>query len=72
MRGGVAEAAIMTCWTTLIGDYRTGRVRDRCLVLRTMCAAISATAFFVLGVTATAVIGLATAVASGACCCPLC
>ncbi|MFV0133150.1 MFS transporter [Streptomyces sp. HMX87] len=46
---GVAEAAIMTCCTTLIGDYYTGRVRDRYLALQTMCAAASATVFFVLG-----------------------
>ncbi|MDP4501140.1 MFS transporter [Nonomuraea turcica] len=46
---GVVEAAIMTCCTTLIGDYYTGRQRDRYLALQTMCASISATAFFVLG-----------------------
>ncbi|WP_128377247.1 MFS transporter [Streptomyces cavernae] len=46
---GVAEAAIMTCCTTLIGDYYSGKQRDRYLALQTMCASISATAFFVLG-----------------------
>ncbi|WP_372500269.1 MFS transporter [Streptomyces panaciradicis] len=46
---GVAEAAIMTCCTTLIGDYYTGRTRDRYLALQTMCASASATLFFVLG-----------------------
>jgi MFS family permease len=46
---GVVEAAIMTCCTTLIGDYYSGRQRDRYLALQTMCASISATAFFVLG-----------------------
>ncbi|MFD1547284.1 MFS transporter [Nonomuraea guangzhouensis] len=46
---GVAEAAIMTCCTTLIGDYYSGRQRDRYLAMQTMCASISATAFFVLG-----------------------
>ncbi|MFF4655462.1 MFS transporter [Streptomyces sp. NPDC001381] len=46
---GVAEAAIMTCCTTLTGDYYSGRQRDRYLAMQTMCAAISATAFFVLG-----------------------
>nr|WP_234312303.1 MFS transporter [Streptomyces griseus] len=46
---GVAEAAIMTVCTTLIGDYYSGRVRDRYLALQTMCAAVSATLFFVLG-----------------------
>jgi MFS family permease len=46
---GVTEAAIMTCCTTLIGDYYTDRVRDRYLALQTLCASVSATAFFVLG-----------------------
>lgn len=46
---GIAEAAIMTCCTTLIGDYYSGRVRDRYLALQTMCASASATAFFVIG-----------------------
>ncbi|MFJ8636937.1 MFS transporter [Streptomyces sp. NPDC093568] len=46
---GLAEAAIMTCCTTLIGDYYTGRVRDRYLALQTMCASASATAFFAIG-----------------------
>ncbi|MFB4297646.1 MFS transporter [Actinomadura sp. NTSP31] len=46
---GVTEAAIMTCCTTLIGDYYSGRVRDRYLALQTMCSAASATVFFVLG-----------------------
>ncbi|MET7439176.1 MFS transporter [Streptomyces sp. NPDC005568] len=46
---GVAEAAIMTACTTLIGDYYTGRVRERYLALQTMCASASATLFFVLG-----------------------
>ncbi|WP_055533540.1 MFS transporter [Streptomyces graminilatus] len=46
---GIAEAAIMTCCTTLIGDYYSGRVRDRYLALQTMCASASATAFFIIG-----------------------
>ncbi|MFI1374013.1 MFS transporter [Streptomyces longwoodensis] len=46
---GVTEAAIMTCCTTLIGDYYTGRRRVRYLALQTMCASASATVFFVLG-----------------------
>ncbi|MEV5885709.1 MFS transporter [Streptomyces sp. NPDC052020] len=46
---GVTEAAIMTACTTLIGDYYTGRVRDRYLALQTMCASVSATVFLVLG-----------------------
>ncbi|MEW1908233.1 MFS transporter [Kitasatospora sp. NPDC085895] len=46
---GVTEAVIMTCCTTLIGDYWSGRTRDRYLALQTMCAAVSATAFFAIG-----------------------
>ena len=46
---GVAEAAIMTCCTTLIGDYYTGRARERYLALQTICASASATAFFIIG-----------------------
>ncbi|GAB2756899.1 MFS transporter [Streptomyces bullii] len=46
---GVAEAAIMTCCTTLIGDYYSGHRRVRYLALQTMCASASATAFFVIG-----------------------
>ncbi|MGW1780001.1 MFS transporter [Streptomyces sp. NPDC002143] len=46
---GVAEAAIMTCCTTLIGDCYTGRRRVRYLALQTMCASASATVFFVIG-----------------------
>ncbi|MFD8595145.1 MFS transporter [Kitasatospora sp. NPDC059646] len=46
---GVAESAIMTSCTTLIGDYWTGRQRERYLALQAMCAAVSATAFFALG-----------------------
>jgi MFS family permease len=46
---GVAEAAIMTCCTTLIGDYYSGHRRVKYLALQTMCASASATAFFVLG-----------------------
>ncbi|MEU3341260.1 MFS transporter [Streptomyces sp. NPDC006668] len=46
---GVAEAAIMTCCTTLIGDYYSGRRRVKYLALQTMCASASATVFFVLG-----------------------
>ncbi len=46
---GVTEAAIMTCCTTLIGDYYSGPARDRYLALQTMCSAASATVFFVLG-----------------------
>jgi MFS family permease len=46
---GVTEAAIMTACTTLIGDYYSGKLRDRYLALQTMCASGSATVFFVLG-----------------------
>ncbi|MER6243598.1 MFS transporter [Streptomyces griseorubiginosus] len=46
---GVTEAAIMTCSTTLLGDYYSGRQRDRYLAMQTMCAAISATVFFAVG-----------------------
>ncbi|MEU8792612.1 MFS transporter [Streptomyces sp. NPDC048643] len=49
---GVCEAAIMTCCTTLIGDYYQGPQRVRYLSLQTMCTAASATAFFVVGGTA--------------------
>ncbi|MFB8183221.1 MFS transporter [Streptomyces sp. NPDC055966] len=46
---GVAESAIMTCCTTLIGDYYSGHRRVKYLALQTMCASASATVFFVLG-----------------------
>ncbi|MFD3729230.1 MFS transporter [Streptomyces sp. NPDC058671] len=46
---GIAEAAIMTVCTTLIGDYYSGELRDRYLALQAMCASASATVFFVLG-----------------------
>ena len=46
---GVAEAAIMTCCTTLIADYFTGPARDRWLGLQTVFASVSATVFFALG-----------------------
>jgi MFS family permease len=46
---GVTEAAIMTCCTTLIGDYYSGHQRVKYLALQTMCASASATVFFVLG-----------------------
>lgn len=46
---GVSEAAIMTCCTTLIGDYYSGHQRVKYLALQTMCASASATVFFVLG-----------------------
>lgn len=46
---GVAEAAIMTCCTTLIADYFRGAERDRWLGLQTVFASLSATLFFGVG-----------------------
>lgn len=46
---GFAEAAIMTCCTTLIGDYYDGARRERLLAMQTVVASISATAFFIIG-----------------------
>ncbi|TGN64744.1 MFS transporter [Nocardioides eburneiflavus] len=46
---GVAEAAIMTCCTTLVADYFSGPERDRWLGLQTVFASLSATLFFALG-----------------------
>ncbi|MEW2121990.1 MFS transporter [Streptomyces sp. NPDC005474] len=46
---GAAEACIITCCTTLLGDYYSGRMRDRYLALQTVCATISATVFLILG-----------------------
>ncbi|MEC3853988.1 MFS transporter [Paenarthrobacter ureafaciens] len=46
---GIAEAAIMTCCTTLITDYYWGQKRNKYLGLQTMVSALAATAFFALG-----------------------
>src|SRR3954447_2427500 len=46
---GVAEAAIMTCCTTLLADYYSGPQRDRILGLQVMVTTLSATVFFGLG-----------------------
>ena len=46
---GIAEAAIMTCCTTLITDYYAGLQRNKYLGLQTMVSALAATAFFALG-----------------------
>ncbi|MEO6087539.1 MAG: MFS transporter, partial [Umezawaea sp.] len=46
---GLCEAAIMTCCTTLIGDYWSGAQRSRYLGLQTLVAALAATVFFVVG-----------------------
>ena len=46
---GVCEAAIMTCCTTLIGDYWSGARRSRYLGLQVLVAALSATVFLAVG-----------------------
>jgi MFS family permease len=46
---GIAEAAIMTCCTTLLTDYYQGEQRNKYLGLQTMVSALAATAFFALG-----------------------
>ncbi|MBC8092932.1 MAG: MFS transporter [Pseudonocardia sp.] len=46
---GLCEAAIMTCCTTLIGDYWTGAQRSRYLGLQTLVSALAATVFFAVG-----------------------
>jgi len=46
---GLAEAAIMTCCTALIGDYFDGRDRVQLLSWQTIVTSLSATAFFMLG-----------------------
>lgn len=46
---GLCEGAIMTCCTTLIGDYWSGPRRARYLGLQTLVAALSATVFLAVG-----------------------
>ncbi|GAA3191264.1 MFS transporter [Dactylosporangium siamense] len=46
---GVTEAAIMTCCTTLLGDYYDGARRNRYLGLQVMVTSLAASVFFVLG-----------------------
>ncbi|MGW3960954.1 MFS transporter [Amycolatopsis sp. NPDC005003] len=46
---GLCEGAIMTCCTTLIGDYWSGPRRARYLGLQTLVATLSATVFLALG-----------------------
>jgi len=46
---GLCEAAIMTCCTTLIGDYWSGPQRARYLGLQTIVATFAATLFIGLG-----------------------
>src|SRR5690349_5365829 len=43
---GVAEAAIMTCCTTLLADYFVGERRNRAFGLQTIVTTLAATAFF--------------------------
>lgn len=46
---GLAEAAIMTCCTTLIGDYYEGQARARLLAWQTIATSLSAATFFMVG-----------------------
>jgi len=46
---GLAEAAVMTCCTTLVGDYWDGSRRERLLTLQTIFSSLAATAFFFIG-----------------------
>lgn len=46
---GVTEALIITCCTTLIGDYYTEGARVRMLALQTMVGSLSAALFFMIG-----------------------
>ncbi|MBO0857481.1 MAG: MFS transporter [Chloracidobacterium sp.] len=46
---GLAEAVIMTCCTTLIGDYYDGKNRSKLLALQTTYVALSASLFFLAG-----------------------
>ncbi len=46
---GMSEAVIMTCCTTLIGDYFSGRVRERWLAYQGVFVAAGATLLFVAG-----------------------
>jgi MFS family permease len=46
---GLAEAAIMTCCTTLIADYYRGDRRNRYLGLQTVFTTVAATIFIVVG-----------------------
>lgn len=46
---GVCEAAIMTCCTTLIGDYFSGDRRNRYFGLQSVFTTISATIFILVG-----------------------
>lgn len=46
---GLAEAAIMTCCTTLLADYFHGRERERYLGLQVAYTTVAATVFFAVG-----------------------
>jgi MFS family permease len=46
---GLAEAVIMTCCTTLIGDYYDGARRSKYLALQVTYVALSASLFFMVG-----------------------
>lgn len=46
---GLAEAAVMTCCTTLVGDYWDGGRRERLLTLQTVFSSLAATVFFFIG-----------------------
>ncbi|CAM3595223.1 Inner membrane transport protein YdhC [Pseudomonas reidholzensis] len=46
---GLAEAGIMTCCTTLIGDYYQGARRERLFALQMVCTSLSAALFIAVG-----------------------
>lgn len=46
---GLAEAGIMTCCTTLMGDYYSGARRDRLFALQMVATSLSAAVFIALG-----------------------
>lgn len=46
---GLAEAAIMTCCTTLMGDYFDGAKRERLFALQMVCTSLSAAVFMGIG-----------------------
>ncbi|MBC3377366.1 MFS transporter [Pseudomonas sp. SWRI92] len=46
---GVAEAAIMTCCTTMMGDYYSGARRERMFALQMVATSLSAAIFIALG-----------------------
>ncbi len=46
---GIAEAGIMTCCTTLMGDYYSGARRERLFALQMVATSLSAAVFIALG-----------------------